>query len=224
MALTKVGCGDVTGYAEELNNALAALCTYYEFNANGATGTVSGYVQVGTNQSASVTPPALTREGYTFGGWSTDSNSLTGSPVTTVGYNNVFYAVWLPHYSVAFDGNGATGGSMSNQSFVYGTAQNLTANGYTRQYTVTYINNNGTADTFDTAAYSFAGWKGSARLINDTAEYSYDNTSGTGYHDIKQWTINAPFAANEVYHLEFDAKGSGLVTNYFYGASGSEPY
>ena len=216
--------------ATNLTNALDALCTKVSFDANGGTfsSTTPVYVEIGTNQSVSYSIPSgytATRSGYTFGGWSTDSAALSGGVMPgsniTVGYNNTLYAVWLPHYQVAFDGNGATGGTeMTNQSFVYGTAQDLKPNTYTRSYTVTYKNNNGTADGSDTATYTFAGWKGSPRLISDATERSFDNTSGTQYHDFPQWTIAAPFAANEVYHLEFDAKGSGVVTNYFYGASG----
>ena len=54
-------------------------------------------------------------------------------------------------YSVKFDGNGNTSGSMSNQSFTYDQAQNLTANGYYK------------------IGYSFAGWSTSA---NGSVEYS----------------------------------------------------
>ena len=218
--------------ATNLTNALDALCTKVSFDANGGTfsSTTPVYVEIGTNQSVSHTIPSgytATRSGYTFGGWSTDSAALSGGVMPgsniTVGYNNTLYAVWLPHYQVAFDGNGNTGGTeMTNQSFVYGTAQDLKPNTYTRSYTVTYKNNNGTADGSDTATYAFAGWKGSVRLISDFGnEYSKDYTSGSSstYQEIKQYTIAPPFAANEVFHLEFDAKGSGQLTNYFYGAS-----
>ena len=219
---------DVTQLVDALNNALAALCTHYVVDGNGGTLSAAqeGYVTIGTNQSASVTVSVTaSRTGYTFVGWNVDANATTGSQSSvTVGYNNTIYAIWRPNtYQVAFDGNGATGGSVSPnpQTFTYDQAQDLAANGFTKSsYTVTYKYKNGASDTTDTAVDSFAGWLGSASLINDATEYGYNNTSGSSYKDIKQWTISAPFAANEVYHLEFDAKGSGVVTNYFYGASG----
>ena len=41
-------------------------------------------------------------------------------------------------YTLTFDGNGATGGSMADQGFVYGTAQNIRSNAFERAFTVTY--------------------------------------------------------------------------------------
>ena len=66
-------------------------------------------------------------------------------------------------YILSFDGNGATSGSMANQNFVYGTAQNIRANGFARQFAITYNANGGDcAETEATATASFAGWAKSA--------------------------------------------------------------
>ena len=66
-------------------------------------------------------------------------------------------------YTLTFDGNGATGGSMANQSFVYGTAQNIRANAFERAFTVTYNANEGEcAETSANANAAFAGWAKSA--------------------------------------------------------------
>ena len=66
-------------------------------------------------------------------------------------------------YTLTFNGNGNTSGSMTKQSFVYGTAQNIKANGFTRAYTVTYQANGGTCNTASaTATYTLAGWAKSA--------------------------------------------------------------
>ena len=66
-------------------------------------------------------------------------------------------------YTLTFDGNGATGGSMANQSFVYGTAQNIHANAFERAFTVTYNANEGEcAETSANANAAFAGWAKSA--------------------------------------------------------------
>ena len=45
------------------------------------------------------------------------------------GYAKISYVI--PHYTVKFDSNGGTG-SMSDMDFAYGTAQNLTANAFTK--------------------------------------------------------------------------------------------
>lgn len=91
----------------------------------------------------------FTKTGYLFAGWAT---SPTGSIVYTDRQSGIatipnvtnssvtLYAKWTPvHYSVKFNANGGTG-TMSNQSFAYDTAQNLTPNSFTR------------------TGYSFLGW------------------------------------------------------------------
>ena len=66
-------------------------------------------------------------------------------------------------YTLTFDGNGATSGTMANQSFVYGTAQNIRANAFARQFAVTFNANGGEcAETEATATATFAGWAKSA--------------------------------------------------------------
>ncbi len=66
-------------------------------------------------------------------------------------------------YTLTFDGNGATGGTMANQNFVYGTAQNIRSNAFERAFTVTYNANEGEcAETSANANAAFAGWAKSA--------------------------------------------------------------
>ena len=88
-----------------------------------------------------------------------------------------------------------------------------TPTGYTRKTVL-----NGTTET------STLGWatdSNDTQLVNDSAEYHVSRTSSEAANKvIKQYTINAPFAANEVYQVEFDMKGSGTMHTYFYGASG----
>ena len=63
------------------------------------------------------------------------------------------YAIWSPNpYTIAFNGNGNTGGEMSNLAMKYGTAKNLTANAFTR------------------TGFSFLGWNTSASAT--TAKYA----------------------------------------------------
>lgn len=66
-------------------------------------------------------------------------------------------------YTISFNGNGNTSGSMSNQTgFVYGTGTKLNDNKFGRAYTVTYDANGGSCGTSSaTATYVFAGWKSS---------------------------------------------------------------
>lgn len=101
--------------------------------------------------------PSVT--GYDVNGWYSDKEctSEAGSiTVSTIG-DKIFYVKKEPvPYSVRFNGNGKTSGSMSDQQFVYGKAQNLFANSYVRKFTVTCVD--GTETVRLTAKSSFAGW------------------------------------------------------------------
>lgn len=107
--------------------------------------------------------PVPTREGYEFTGW-----TLTGTPATwetdlagtgpgkiTMGKMNVtLTATWKQSkYTVHYDGNGATSGSMSDQSATYGQTFNLSKN------------------QFSKSNYTFQGWNTKA------------DGSGTSYRD-----------------------------------------
>ena len=110
--------------------------------------------QSSTSLSATFTPDkAPTKTGYTFGGWyydtaCTDTNFHTAAPGTsiTVEYGDehdqneaankveiTLYAKWTPNtYEVAYNGNGATSGSMANSQHTYDVEKDLTTNAYER--------------------------------------------------------------------------------------------
>ena len=94
--------------------------------------------------------------------------TFTGSTVTV---SKTVTATFVGNsYTVTFDGNGNTGGSMANQNFVYGTAQNLRANGFVREFSVTYDANGGDCNEESaTATSSLAGW---AKSANGAVVYS----------------------------------------------------
>ncbi len=112
-----------------------------------------------------------TKTGYTVSGWWSGSSSSSKGTQYTAGssFSNLTttsggtvnrYAYSTPiTYSVKFNGNGSTSGSMSNQSFTYNVAQNLSANAFKRVFTVTYnYNGNGASNTTATANAAFNGW------------------------------------------------------------------
>ena len=100
-----------------------------------------------------LTANAFTRTGYAFAGWATsavgnvlyeDKESVSNLTDTEDGTVTLF-AKWTANtYTVTFNGNGNTGGSMSDMNFTYDEPQNLTANAFTR------------------TGYAFAGWATSA--------------------------------------------------------------
>ncbi len=78
-------------------------------------------------------------------------------------------------YTVQFNGNGSTSGSMSNQSFTYATAQNLKANAFTR------------------TGYTFADWNTKAdgsgtSYINQQSVNNLTTTNGGTVTLYAQWT------------------------------------
>lgn len=134
-----------------------------------------------SNSHTAISNPS--KDGCTFQGWYSGDNG-TGSLIIDANGNlqaNTVYTgaggVWKKDstgislhakwsgvpYSVRFNGTGSTAGSMSNQAFEYGTAQNLKANGFSKTCTVTYNANGGSCGITSTIAnYGFAGWATSA--------------------------------------------------------------
>ena len=91
------------------------------------------------------------REGYTFAGWTCGGTPITQVTVGSTG-DKTITATWTANtYSVRFNANGGSG-SMSNQDFTYGVAQNLTSNGFTAPSEKSFggwtTNSDGTGDLY----------------------------------------------------------------------------
>ena len=149
--------------------------------------------------------------GYKFSYWSTSKTATSGDAsnpktvsitasrwgggsVVNVPKTEKYYAFFAPiDYSIRFNGNGSTSGSMSNLSMKYATAKNLTANAYKREYTVTYNANGGScATTSAKATYTFANWaanaNGTGATYADKASVNNLSTTDGAVVDIyAQW-------------------------------------
>ncbi len=97
----------------------------------------------------------LVKTGYTFAGWNTAADgsgaSYAGGETFTMGASNaMLYAKWTqnPTYTVTYNGNGNTGGTVPTD-----------ANAYPQRSTVTVKGNTGNLARTD---YTFAGWNTSA--------------------------------------------------------------
>ncbi|MDO4533794.1 MAG: SpaA isopeptide-forming pilin-related protein, partial [Coriobacteriia bacterium] len=128
-----------------------ALASYaVTYNGNGATsGSVSGQTKW-YGEDLTLRSNGYTRTGYTFSKWNTkaDGSGTAYNAAATYKANATatLYAQWTANtYRVRYLGNGATGGSTSDSTHTYGTAKNLTANGYTRDY-YSFVNWNTKAD------------------------------------------------------------------------------
>lgn len=78
------------------------------FDAAGGTGGTSGLYQFGTH----ITPPAVTKAGYTFTGW------LPSVPASVPGQNTTYTAQWSrDKIQITFDANSGSGGTSSLMTF-----------------------------------------------------------------------------------------------------------
>src|ERR1035437_1693205 len=180
-----------TGYTFSASTALYAQWTTVPtytvtFNGNGSTGGSMA------NESASVATAlsanAYTRTGYTFTGWNTAANATGTAYANGASYpfsaSTTLYAQWttVPTYTVTFNGNGSTGGSMANESASVATA--LSANAFTR------------------TGYTFTGWNTAANATGT----AYAN--GASYPFSASTTLYAQWTTVPTYTVTFNGNGS----------------
>ena len=150
-----------------------------------------------TIETATFTLVNPTRKGYAFDGW-TGSNGNTPETTVTIPQGSMddrsYIANWTANtYTVRFNKNSDdASGTMSDQAFTYGTAQNLTANAFTAP-----------------TGYSFAGWSTTANgAVAYTDGQSVNNltaTNGATVDLYAQWT---PIT----YNITYDLAGGSVAT------------
>ena len=146
-----VGATSIKSTGTEHTFSCNAIQNYTEtytvkYNANGGSGTIADDTKYyGTDLT--LPSSGFTKTGYHQTAWRINSTSGQGYALGgsySMNAAATFYAAWtLNTYEVKFNANGGSG-TMSDQAFTYGTAQNLTANAFTRD------------------GYRFAGWATSA--------------------------------------------------------------
>jgi hypothetical protein len=134
--------GDMSLYVKWTINTYTVV-----FDPNGGSGSMANQpFAYGTAQN--LINNAFSRTGFSFAGWALSpggtaayANGQSVSNLTSIANETVaLYAKWTPNiYTVIFNPNYGTG-SMPNQLFTYGTAQNLSDNAFTR------------------TGFSFTGW------------------------------------------------------------------
>lgn len=99
-------------------------------------------------------------------------------------------------YTVTYDGNGATSGTMTNQGFTYGTAQNLKQNTFARQ------------------DYDFLGWSINASDASPTYtdQQSVSNLTTTNNATITLYAIWKLSTTTITFHDKGGSGGPGSVT------------
>lgn len=120
-------------------------------------------------------------------------------------------ANWVKNtYTVKYNGNGATSGSTAASTHIYGTAKNLTVNGFKRSFGVTFHDNYDDDDTDEkTVSSSFQNWNTAAggTGISYKDQKSVKNlttTNGATVNLYAQWkdsTVTLPSRTREGYDL-----------------------
>lgn len=170
------------------------------FNANGGSGTMNNQ-SVTYGNHTTITANAFSRTGYTFGGWTVGSTSgasvanqadtdsvyaTLGSPAN--GGSVTLYAKWTPKtYTIAFNGNGNTSGSMSNQSVTYGSGTKINANAFAK------------------TGYHFVEW-----TVGSTTGAAVANQANT---DTVYATLGSPSGNTVTLYAKWAANTSTLVVN-----------
>ncbi len=139
------------------------------------------------NYNTSVTINATVKTGYTWKNWTSGSTAVTTTKKYTFNMpaNNLSYTAnaTANTYSIQYNGNNATGGSMSNSSHTYDTAKNLSANAYTR------------------AGYEFLGWATTASgEVAYTDKESVKNLTATNGDTIVLFAVWKPLSQMFIWH------------------------
>ena len=121
-----------------LNGILIWWKNYFlRFLPNGGSGTMTDQTMA-AGQSQKISRNLFTRVGYLFGGWGKNASGPKAyddaQAVTDIagpGETLSLYALWTAiTYTVRFNGNGQTGGSMADMSFRYDERKALTKNAF----------------------------------------------------------------------------------------------
>lgn len=169
-----------------------------KFNGNGSTGGSTASMTMTYDVAKNLTANGFTKSGYHFTGWNTKADGSGTSyydkqsvkNLTSVSGGTVtLYAQWDTNsYTIAFNGNGNTGGHTSSMTMKFDVSKNLNANGYTR------------------TGYTFKNWNknASGSSTNYTNKQSVKNlttTNGATVTLYAQWTPNS-------YTIKFNGNGA----------------
>ena len=190
--------------------------TYYKNDGSGASKTFSTNTGTSSSQSYIIPDPVedlgWTRTGYYFQGWFNNSTTtgtqyLVGNTYKTSSDKSI-YAHWQPNsYTIYFNGNGATSGSMSSMSCYYGSTYKLNSNAYKRVYTLTYDKNYTGASSSDVSVpCTFLYWSCNNSTYRDGASVSnltsINDDSVTMYAQWEYGSVTLPTLIRSGYKFE----------------------
>lgn len=148
---------------------------------------------------------SLAKTGYTFGGWNTKAdgsgtNYTAGSGKFTITADTTLYAKWNPTYTVTYNGNGNTGGSVPTDATAYNSGA-----------TVTVKDNTG---SLVKSGWTFAGWNtnatgtGTNRAAGSTFSISANTILYAKWTCTVTWSVNGATNVYPAQTITYNSSGS----------------
>lgn len=170
------------------------------YDGNGATGGKTDPQPGKTDEKINVRDNGFTRDGYMFVTWNTQAGckgkAVNPGDEWTLRGSSTLYACWAgTAQTLAYHGNGATGGNTAVQSGKTGDELTTNANGFTRD------------------GYTFVRW--------DTAKDGSGTAYGEGKNGVSQYTMKP--AGNDLYAIWKANPASIVYRNGYPNTTGSTP-
>lgn len=170
------------------------------YDGNGATGGKTDPQPGKTDEKINVRDNGFTRDGYMFVTWNTQAGckgkAVNPGDEWTLQGSSTLYACWAgTAQTLAYHGNGATGGNTAAQSGKTGDELTTNANGFTRD------------------GYTFVRW--------DTAKDGSGTAYGEGKNGVSQYTMKP--AGNDLYAIWKANPASIVYRNGYPNTTGSTP-
>lgn len=170
------------------------------YDGNGATGGKTDPQPGKTDEKINVRDNGFTRDGYMFVTWNTQADckgkAVDPGDEWTLQGSGTLYACWAGNaQTLAYHGNGATGGNTAAQSGKTGDELTTNANGFTRD------------------GYTFVRW--------DTAKDGSGTAYGEGKNGVSQYTMKP--AGNDLYAIWKANPASIVYRNGYPNTTGSTP-
>lgn len=170
------------------------------YDGNGATGGKTDPQLGKTDEKINVRDNGFTRDGYMFVTWNTQAGckgkAVDPGDEWTLQGSGTLYACWAGTVqTLAYHGNGATGGNTAVQSGKTGDELTTNANGFTRD------------------GYTFVRW--------DTAKDGSGTAYGEGKNGVSQYTMKP--AGNDLYAIWKANPASIVYRNGYPNTTGSTP-
>ncbi|MEI6604597.1 MAG: leucine-rich repeat protein [Verrucomicrobiota bacterium] len=196
-----MGSTNVILYAKWIPIITYAVTYYGNGNTSGTVPVDGGTYLTDATVTVKANTGTLTKTGFAFAGWNTAANgsgtpyAASGSATFTMGTANVtLFAQWAIPYSVSYDGNTSTGGSVPTDSIAYASGA-----------TVIVKTNTG---TLTKTGFAFAGWNTAANGSGTPYAASGSATFTIGSANV---TLFAQWAVPHSVTYDSNASSSGSV-------------